>query len=213
MQHSTANPHNKRQSKYAPIKARQRRQADGVGSRQHVVKHIYSLLCSQNEKSKYARPTKIFGGGVMREGFACTLLFLSVLSISSIHVASGLFLGTIEPLAFGNYCSLHRTPLTFCAFQSFAFVQLVVSERSGRLPPPAEQSALYIYIYHCLNRPIVQLPCLSFRRSCFFVVAVVVTIVVVINDLTKRRASPRINCDQHPLAKRPTCATRVSVED
>ena len=49
----------------------------------------------------------------------------------------------------------------------------------------------------------------------FFVAAVDETIVTVINDLTKRRASPRRNYNgQHPLTKRPKCATtRVSVED
>ena len=41
------------------------------------------------------------------------------------------------------------------------------------------------------------------------------TIVNVINEPTKERASPRSNCnDQHPPAERPKCATtRVSVED
>ena len=47
-QHSTAlNPH-KQQSTYAPIRARQRKQADRVGSSQHVVEHLLcnSSLCS-----------------------------------------------------------------------------------------------------------------------------------------------------------------------
>ena len=39
------------------------------------------------------------------------------------------------------------------------------------------------------------------------------TIVNVVND-PKRRASPRSNNnDQNPLAKRPKCPTRVSVQD
>ena len=50
VQHSAVNPRNKQQSRYAPIRARQRRQADGVGSRQHVVEDIYSALCCQNER-------------------------------------------------------------------------------------------------------------------------------------------------------------------
>ena len=57
-------------------------------------------------------------------------------------------------------------------------------------------------------------PCLFFK-SCFFVVAVHETIVNVINDPSKRRASPRSNYNDHyPLAERPKRATRrVSVED
>ena len=49
----------------------------------------------------------------------------------------------------------------------------------------------------------------------FFFVADDETIVNVIEDLPKKRASPlRNNKGQHPLAKRPTCATtRVSVQD
>ena len=50
VQHSAVNPRNKQQSKYAPIRARPRRLADGVDSRQHVVEHIDSSLCSQNER-------------------------------------------------------------------------------------------------------------------------------------------------------------------
>ena len=49
VQHSAVNPRNKQQSKYA-IRARLRRNADGVGSRQHVVGYIYSSLCSHNER-------------------------------------------------------------------------------------------------------------------------------------------------------------------
>ena len=46
-----------------------------------------AVLSKRTNKSKSARPTKKNAGGVMREGFACTLLFISVLSISSIHAA------------------------------------------------------------------------------------------------------------------------------
>ena len=46
-----------------------------------------------------------------------------------------------------------------------------------------------------------------------FFVAVDETIVSAVNG-PKRRASPRSNYnDQHPLAERPKCSTRVSVED
>ena len=53
------NPH-KQQSQYAPISARQRKQADSVGSSQHVVEHLYSsiVFSKQTKKSKSARPTK-----------------------------------------------------------------------------------------------------------------------------------------------------------
>ena len=53
-QHSTVNPH-KQQSKYAPIRARQRKQADRVGSSQHV-EHLYSSLYFQNERRNQNLP-------------------------------------------------------------------------------------------------------------------------------------------------------------
>ena len=47
-----------------------------------------------------------------------------------------------------------------------------------------------------------------------FVVAVDETILNVMNNLIRRRAIPCSNYnDQHPLAKRPKCTTRVSVKD
>jgi len=73
--HSAVNPRNKQQSKYAPITARQRRHADGVGSRQHVVEHIYRSLCPQSERINRHMLGLRKHGGVMREGFACTLFF------------------------------------------------------------------------------------------------------------------------------------------
>ena len=45
----------------------------------------------------------------MREGFACTLLFLSVLSTSSTHAASGLFWWTMELLAFASRLLARKT--------------------------------------------------------------------------------------------------------
>ena len=47
-QYTPINPH-KQQSKYASIRARQRKQADRVGSSQHV-EHLYSSLYFQNER-------------------------------------------------------------------------------------------------------------------------------------------------------------------
>ena len=104
VQHGAVNPRNKQQSKYAPIKARQRRQADGVGSRQHVVERMYIQLAvlKTNEEIKICSVYKNTAGGVMRKGFACTLLFLSLLSTSSTHAAPGLFSGTMELLAFAS---------------------------------------------------------------------------------------------------------------
>ena len=101
--HSAVNPRNK-QSKYAPIRGRQRRQADGVGSRQHVVERMYIQLAvlKTNEEIKICSVYKNTAGGVMRKGFACTLLFLSLLSTSSTHAAPGLFSGTMELLAFAS---------------------------------------------------------------------------------------------------------------
>ena len=146
VQHSAVNPRNTQQIKYAPIRARQRRRADGVGSRQHIAEHTYNSLCSQNERiieicSAYKN---IAAGGVMREGFACTLLFLSVLSISSMHAASGLFLWTTELLAFACQQFAPKIMDLSVRFIHSHFVQFfLVSGRSGRRKPPAERSALY----------------------------------------------------------------------
>ena len=47
-QHSAISPHTP-DSKYAPIRVRQHRQAARVGKSQHVVEHLHSTLSSQNE--------------------------------------------------------------------------------------------------------------------------------------------------------------------
>ena len=54
-QNSAVNPH-KPQSKYAPIRARQRKQADRVGSSQHAAEPLDSSLCSQNERRSRGLP-------------------------------------------------------------------------------------------------------------------------------------------------------------
>ena len=79
---------------------------------------------------------------------------------------------------------------------------------------PHEDIAINQYNIAEIARRLVQSPCLSFRRSFFFVV-VDKAIGHVINDLIKRRASPRSKYnDQHPLVKRPKYAsTKVSAED
>ena len=38
------------QSKYMPIRAQRRKQADRVGEGQHVIEHLYNTLSSQKEK-------------------------------------------------------------------------------------------------------------------------------------------------------------------
>ena len=108
VQHSAVNPRNKQQSKYAPIRAGQRRQADGVGSRQHVFEHIYySSLCSQNER----RNRNLLGlHKNIADGVWCdarrvclyTALSLSVLSISFIHGSVWVVFGTTELLEFAS---------------------------------------------------------------------------------------------------------------
>ena len=63
--------------------------------------HI-QLTVLTNEVIKICSAYNNIAGGVMRGGFAHTLLYLSFLSFSSIHAASGLFLGTMELLTFAS---------------------------------------------------------------------------------------------------------------
>ena len=104
-----------------------------------------SVLSKRTKKSKSAPPTITLNNsrsstaGVLREGFACTLLFLPVLSISSMHAASGLFSWTLELLAFANR---QFEPKTMDLSNSDFVVFLLVSEGSERRKPPAERSAL-----------------------------------------------------------------------
>ena len=87
-QHSTVNPH-KRQSQYAPIRARQRKQADRVGSSQ-LVEHSYSSLLSQNEQRNrnlcglQKSPTVAF---TKKNGVMLPVHFLTVLAILSMHAS------------------------------------------------------------------------------------------------------------------------------
>ena len=77
VQQSAVNPRNKQQSKYAPIRARQRRQADGVGSRQHVVERLHSTPCvfKTNEEIEVCSAYKNIAG-VMRRVRLYTALSL-----------------------------------------------------------------------------------------------------------------------------------------
>ena len=76
---------------------------------QQVVEHLYSSLCSQNERTiteicpaheNIESFTKQLLAGV--SDVACMLVFFSVLSISSMHAASGLFSWTMELVAFAS---------------------------------------------------------------------------------------------------------------
>lgn len=128
-----------------------------VGWSQHVVKHYYSLLSVFSKRTKNRNllglPKSVFTqaayytAGVMCEGLACTLVFLSVLYISSMH-ASGLFAvdnsygapGICKPAVctenHGHICPLH----------SFAFCPIPPRDRdiagSGSRPR-AHRSTFY----------------------------------------------------------------------
>ena len=145
--HSAVNPRNKQQSKYAPITARQRRHADGVGSRQHVVEHIYRSLCPQSERINRHML------GLRKHCWWCDARRVCLYTV--LFSPSFLFLPYMRrPGCFGGPWSAWHLQLTtyevctencgpLCAIQSFAFGSIVlVSERSGRQKPPAERSAL-----------------------------------------------------------------------
>ena len=86
----------------------------------------------------------------MSEGFAfvssqdTTLVFLSVLSISYMHAASGLFSWSMELLAFASRQFAPKIVDLSVRFIRFFFFAIffLVSERSGRWKPSAERSAL-----------------------------------------------------------------------
>ena len=81
-QRRAVNPH-KQQSKYAPIRARQRKQADRYGSSQHIVEYLYCTLCPQNERrnrnlpglQKHRGIHKRFTKRLSWRDVACTLLY------------------------------------------------------------------------------------------------------------------------------------------
>ena len=109
-QHIAVNPH-KQQSKYAPIRARQCKQAHRVGSSQLVVIFLFSSLCilkTGNEeieiypadKNIRMQPLQPFTKQLSWCDVASTLFFFSVLSVPSMHAAPGLF----------YYCLLYTSP-------------------------------------------------------------------------------------------------------
>ena len=75
---------------------------------------------------------------------ASILLLLSVLSISSMHAASGLFLWTMELLAFASRQFAPKT-MDVRFIHSYLVQLSLVSERSGRREPPGKRSAWYTY--------------------------------------------------------------------
>ena len=132
-QHSSVNPH-KWHSKYAPIRARQRKQADRVGSSQQVVEHLqHAVRCVlyERKKSKSARPTKKHNHLFTKQLSWCDVpgVCLSVLSISSMHRASGLFSWTMELLTFASRQFAPKTMDLSVRFIYSQFVQFfLVSE-------------------------------------------------------------------------------------
>ena len=102
------------------------------------------------------QPLSCLAGGVMSEGFAfvssqdTTLVFLSVLSISYMHAASGLFSWSMELLAFASRQFAPKIVDLSVRFIRFFFFAIffLVSERSGRWKPPAEGRALYCFLLY-----------------------------------------------------------------
>ena len=153
-QHSTA------QSTRTSSKASTRRSDRDNASKQNELArarmssslHTARCVLKTNKKSKSSRPSKLYSHSqrslavVMREGFACTLLFIfTVVSISPVHGSSGLFSWTMELLAFENHQFTRKTMDLSVRFMHSRYVQLfLVSERSGRRKPPAKRRALYL---------------------------------------------------------------------
>ena len=94
-------------------RVRQRKPSDGVGSRQHVVEHTYSSLCSQNER----RNQNLLGLQKYCWRFegrrVCLYTALSLRPLYFVHTCGvRVILGTIEPW-------------TSCAIRSFAFCSIL----------------------------------------------------------------------------------------
>ena len=118
VQHSAVNPRNKQQSKYAPIRARQRKASrwSWLAPACRRAYRLYSSLCSRNER----RNRNLLG--LQKYCWWCdarsiclyTCCFSpSFLFRPYIHAASGLFSGThVELLAYVKVAILHRKAWT-----------------------------------------------------------------------------------------------------
>ena len=150
----------KPQSKYVPIRVRQRKQADRVGEGQHihVVEHLYSALFpKRTKKSKSARPTAItnysHSASVMRERSAFSF-DLSKIQHSSLSVFSmfracmrrpSCYPGAWSSLGFASHqFAPNIVELSVRVIHSRLGPFFLESEPSGRRKP--ERSALYFLI-------------------------------------------------------------------
>ena len=151
-QHSAVNPH-EQQSKYAPIRARQRRRADRVGSIQHVVEAFIPLAAfsKRTKKSKSARPTRTSNHCNRSRSSLADVMMLPVPCCFSPSFLfrpcmrrQGLFSWTMELLPSASRQFAPKTMDLSVRFIPWHFVQFfLVSERSGRRKPPADRSTLY----------------------------------------------------------------------
>ena len=123
-----------------------REQADRVDSSQHFVEHVYSSLFSESELF-----TKQLVAGVMLEGFACTVLLLSVQSISSMYAVSVLSSWTMELLAFASRQFTPKTiDLSIRFIRSHIVQSFLVNERTGR--PRIEAPCTFFFLSFFLSR-------------------------------------------------------------
>ena len=140
---------------------RQRKQEDSWREPARVVKRLYSVLSSHNERSnrnlpglqKYSTILYSHSAGVMREGFAFSFDLNKIQF--SLSPSSYMYLFSTCMRHPGYYPEAWRLlswTMELLAFESRRFAPKVVdlsvrfirilSERSGRRKPPAERSAL-----------------------------------------------------------------------
>ena len=144
-----------------PTRARQRKQADGVGEAraesQHAVDHLYRSLCSQNERrnpnlpglQKSTSTHKAALAGVMRERFVVIFnlnkphcsFSPSFQCISFMHATPGLLSWRMELLVFTSRQFAPKIVEISVRFIRSLVIFFLVSERSARRKPPAERSA------------------------------------------------------------------------
>ena len=162
-QHSAVNPHNKQQKQLlADQRATTQASRQDLARASSVVEHLYcirlAVFSKRTEKPESARGLNKICNHCNHSqsslaGFSWSdarrvsryTVFLSVLSIPSMHAAPGLFSWTMELLAFASHELAPKTiDLSVRLIHSFYFVQFfLVSECSGRWKPPAERSTMY----------------------------------------------------------------------